>query len=154
MFPGSTLDVHTKWNSYPHPEGQLYFHRKLPNYDVVTEANIHRQETESRVAGCLKLIDDTIFQQQIIVPPSSELFIELDESPFSCAYYFVNHDARRIFWLEQITTELLDMGTIVSDSHLGVYLNHFSVVYPSHVNRHSFSKTLLGACGVLPNAHV
>jgi hypothetical protein len=80
------------------------------------------------VTGCLKSIDDLILQQQIKVPPSSELYIELDEPPYSCAYYFVNHDTRRIFWLEQTSTELLDMGTIVSDSHLGAYQS-FSVVY-------------------------
>lgn len=136
----SSLDIQTEWNSYPHPEGQLYFHRRLPNYDVVTEANIHRQETENRVAGCLKFIDDTIFQQQIIVPPSSELFIELDESPFSCAYYFVNHDARRIFWLEQTSTELLDMGTIVSDSHLDTALERLYWVHVEFFPMHMYAQ--------------
>lgn len=149
----SSLDVHTKWNSYPHPEGQLYFHKKLPNYAVVTEANIHRQETESRVTGCLKLIDDTIFQQQITVPPSSELFIELEESPFSCAYYFVNHDARRIFWLEQITTEMLDMGTIVSDSHLDTAFQRLYWVhvefFPMHMYRQVSPQVVDDLIGVM-----
>lgn len=133
----SSLDVRKKWSSYPHPEGQLYFKTRFSNYDVVTEANIHRQETEIQVTSCLKFIDDTIFQQQIVVPPSSELFIELDESPFSCAYYFVNHDARRIFWLEQTSTELLDMGSIVSESHLDTALQRLYWVhvefFPMHV---------------------
>ncbi|KAG2139477.1 hypothetical protein BD769DRAFT_1431984 [Suillus cothurnatus] len=133
----SSLGIQTEWKSYPHPEGQLYFHRRLPNYDVVTEANIHRQETEDRVSGCLKSIDDRILQQQIKVPPSSELYIELDESPFACAYYFVNHDTRRIFWLEQTSTELLDMGTIVSDSHLDTALQRLYWVhvefFPMHM---------------------
>ena len=89
----------------------------------MTEANVHREDTERRVTDWLKLIDETISQQQVIVPPSSELFIELDESVPSCAYYFVNHDTRRIFWLEHTSTELLDMGMVVSSSHIGVYLN-------------------------------
>lgn len=136
----SPLDIQTKWNSHPHPEGQLYFHRRHPNYDVVTEANIRRQETENRVTGCLKLIDDTISQQQIIVPPSSELFIELDESPFSCAYYFVNHDTRRMFWLEQTSTELLDMGTIVSDSHLDTALERLYWVHVEFFPMHMYAQ--------------
>ncbi|KAG1902152.1 uncharacterized protein F5891DRAFT_1024977 [Suillus fuscotomentosus] len=133
----STLDTQTKWNSYPHPEGQLYFQARLANYVVVTEANVYRQETESQVSGCLKFIDDIISQQQIIIPPSSELFIELDEFPLSCAYYFVDHDTRRIFWIEQTSTELLDMGTIVSDSHRDIALERLYWVhvefFPMHI---------------------
>ncbi|KAG2342276.1 hypothetical protein BDR05DRAFT_886483 [Suillus weaverae] len=142
-----------KWNSYPHPEGQLYFQTRLPNYVVVTEANVHRQETENRVTGCLKFIDDTILQQQIIVPPSSELFIELDESPFSCAYYFVDHDARRIFWLEQTSTELLDMGTIVSDSHPDTALERLYWVhvefFPMHMHAQVSPQVIDDLIGVM-----
>lgn len=133
----SPLDTPLRWNSYSHPEGQLYFQRRLPNYDVVTEANVHREETERQVTGWLKLIDETISQREITVPPSSELFIELDESLFSCAYYFVNHETRRIFWLEKTSTELLDMGLIVSDSHIDTALEKLYWVhvefFPMHI---------------------
>ncbi|KAG1753639.1 uncharacterized protein EDB91DRAFT_1242618 [Suillus paluster] len=133
----STVATPLTWNSYSHPEGQSYFQRRLPNYDVVTEANIHRQETERQVTGWLKFIDETISHRQIIVPSSSELFIELDESIFSCAYYFVNHETRRIFWLEQISTELLDMGLVVSSSHIDTALERLYWVhvefFPMHI---------------------
>ncbi|KAG1786873.1 uncharacterized protein HD556DRAFT_1247696 [Suillus plorans] len=137
ISPSSTLGMQTKWSSYPHPEGQLYFQARLANYVVVTEANVYRQETENQVSGCLKFIDDMISQQQIMMPPSSELFIELDESPLSCAYYFVDHDTRRIFWIEQTSTELLDMGMIVSDSHRDIALERLYWVhvefFPMHI---------------------
>jgi hypothetical protein len=112
-----------EWTSHSHPEGQLYFQRRFPKFGVVTEANVHREETEEEVLGWLKCIDDFISQQDIAMPPLSELFIELDESESTCSYYFVNHDTRRLFWLEQISTELLDMGMVVSNTHIGTHTN-------------------------------
>ncbi|KAG1745330.1 hypothetical protein EDB19DRAFT_1826874 [Suillus lakei] len=126
----SSLDMPTKWKSHSHPEGQL-----KPMF-------IGKRTEAPGGTGWLKFIDDTILQQQIIVPPSSELFIELDESPFSCAYYFVNHDTRRIFWLEEISSELLDMGTIVSTSILGCIRIISPVTYP-HMSATTVLKTVL-----------
>jgi hypothetical protein len=112
-----------EWVPHSHPEGQLYFQRRFPNFGVVTEANVYREETENRLHGWLKFIDDLISQQEVTMPRLSELFIELDESEPTCSYYFVNHDTRRLFWLEQISTEMLDMGMVVSNSHIGTH-NH------------------------------
>ncbi|KAG2136726.1 hypothetical protein DEU56DRAFT_805603 [Suillus clintonianus] len=151
----SSLDSNSNWDSYPHPEGQRYFHKRLTSYDVVTEANVCRQETEHRVTGCLKYIDDTIFQQQITVPPKSELFIELDldESIFSCAYYFVDHDTHRIFWLEHISTEALDIGTIVSSSHLDTAFERLYWVhvefFPMHMHAQISPKVVDDLIGVM-----
>jgi hypothetical protein len=104
----------------------------------VTEANLHSEETERGVDSWLTFIDNIISQQQIAVPPSSELFIELDESLSSCAYYFVNQDTRRLFWLEQMSTEQLNMGTVVSSSHIGTHSKLFRVSYP-----HELAETAL-----------
>jgi len=134
-----------------HPEGQLYFQRRCPNYGVVTEANVHIQDTASQVDGWIKFIDDIISHHQITIPTLSELFIELD-GPY-CTYYFVNHEARRLFWLEQTSTELLDMGMVVSDSHRGMHPNLSASPRYSQISRHRVRETVLGARGILPNAH-
>ncbi|KAJ8585383.1 hypothetical protein M405DRAFT_825154, partial [Rhizopogon salebrosus TDB-379] len=126
-----------EWTSHSHPEGQLYFQRRFPKFGVVTEANVHREETEEEVLGWLKCIDDFISQQDIAMPPLSELFIELDESESTCSYYFINHDTRRLFWLEQISTELLDMGMVVSNTHIDMALERLYWVhvefFPMHI---------------------
>lgn len=140
------------WKSHLHPEGQLYFQRKFPSYAVVTEANVHIQETESRVGGWIKFIDDIISHHQITIPTLSELFIELDGS--YCTYYFVNHETRRLFWLEQISTELLDMGMVVSDSHRGMHPNQSASPRYSQISRYRVREAVLGARGILPNAHI
>jgi len=117
---GSTTK--SSWNPHLHPEGQLYFQRQFTDFSVVTEANLNNQDIENGVHSWLKSIQDIISTHQVTVPPSSELFIELDDSLSSCAYYFVNHHTRQLFWLEQTTTELLDMGMVVSGSHVGTHL--------------------------------
>lgn len=144
----------SSWNPYLHPEGQLYFQRQFSNYAVVTEANLHRKDIENRVHSWLESIDDIIAEQQMEVPPSSELFIELDDSLSSCGYYFVNHRTRRLFWLEQTTTELLNIGMVVSPSHVGMHLDLFRIGYPHNSRRHSFGKALLDSCRALPYAYL
>ncbi|OAX42603.1 hypothetical protein K503DRAFT_796989 [Rhizopogon vinicolor AM-OR11-026] len=142
--PGSLLgassppDPSARWNSYSHPEGQLYFQRRIcPNYGVVTEANVHRKQIGDCLDGWLKNIDEIISQRQITIPPSSELFIELDESLSSCTYYFVNHGTKQLFWLEQTTTELLDMGMVVSPSHIETALKRLYWVHVEFFPMHT-----------------
>lgn len=96
---------------------------KRDRFSVVTEENVLNVETDNLVSSYLALIEKRILECGIILPQSCELFVELwfDESSqtSTCAYYFVDHHIRCLFWLEPTSSELLDMGMVVSDSHLG-----------------------------------
>ncbi|KAG1823471.1 uncharacterized protein BJ212DRAFT_1476352 [Suillus subaureus] len=141
--PGLRLRTSTqsKWLSCIHPEGQLYFHMKCGHLSVVTEENVLNIETDNLVSSYLAVIEKRIVECGIILPQTCELFIELrfDEPPqtTTCAYYFVDHHSRCLFWLEPTSSELLDMGMLVSDSHLDTALERLYWVhvefFPMHV---------------------
>ena len=79
------------------------------------------KEVDENVSNWLAIIDKKILQCGVTLPQSCELFVELHEQPHTstCAYYFVDHHTRCLFWLEPTSSELLDMGMVVSDTHLG-----------------------------------
>lgn len=96
---------------------------KCGHFSVVTEENVLNNETDILLSSYLTVIERRILECGILLPQACELFVELrfDESPqtSTCAYYFVDHYSRCLFWLEPTSSELLDMGMVVSDSHLG-----------------------------------
>lgn len=140
---GLRLRTSTKsnWLSFIHPEGQLYFYMKRGHLSVVTEENVLNIETDNLVSSYLAVIEKRILECGIILPQTCELFVELrfDEPPqtSTCAYYFVDHHSRRLFWLEPTSSELLDMGMLVSDSHLDTAMERLYWVhvefFPMHV---------------------
>ncbi|KAG1753634.1 uncharacterized protein EDB91DRAFT_1285986 [Suillus paluster] len=141
--PGLRPRTSTKsnWLSFTHPEGQLYFHMQRGHFSVVTEENVLNTETDNLVSAYLALIDKRVLEYGIVLPQACELFVELrfDEPPqtSTCAYYFVDHHSRSLFWLEPTSSELLDMGMLVSDSHLDTALERLYWVhvefFPMHV---------------------
>ncbi|KAG1902145.1 uncharacterized protein F5891DRAFT_1024927 [Suillus fuscotomentosus] len=143
IAPGLRLRTSTtsSWLSLTHPEGQLYFHMKRDRFSAVTEENVLNVETDNLVSSYLALIEKRILECGIILPQACELFVELrfDESSqtSTCAYYFVDHHSRCLFWLEPTSSELLDMGMVVSDSHLDIALERLYWVhvefFPMHV---------------------
>ncbi|KAG2154281.1 uncharacterized protein EDB93DRAFT_193700 [Suillus bovinus] len=131
----------SNWLSFIHPEGQLYFHMKRDRFSVVTEENVSNIETDNLVSSYLAIIEKRILECGITLPQTCELFVELrfDEPPrtSTCAYYFVDHHSHCLFWLEPTSSELLDMGMLVSDSHLDTALERLYWVhvefFPMHV---------------------
>lgn len=131
----------SKWLSFVHPEGQLYHHMKCGHFSVVTEENVLNNETDNLLSSYLTVIENRILECGILLPQACELFVELrfDESSqtSTCAYYFVDHYSRCLFWLEPTSSELLDMGMVVSDSHLDTALERLYWVhiefFPMHV---------------------
>jgi hypothetical protein len=103
---------------------------KRGNLSVVTEENVSNIDTDNLVSSYLAVIEKRILECGMILPQTCELFVELrfDESPqtSTCAYYFVDHDNHCLFWLEPTSSELLDMGMLVSNSHLGACLVFFT----------------------------
>jgi len=125
---------------------------------VVTEENVSNSVTDDLVSDWLALIEKRILECGVELPQACELFVELrsDELPHvsTCAYYFVDHHSRCLFWLEPTSSELLDMGMLISDSHLGVFsflpFDNGLLTF----NRYCNGKTLLGACGIFPDARL
>jgi hypothetical protein len=49
---------------------------------------------------------------------TTELFLEPSDDLESCGYYVVDHSTHSEFWLDQVSTEFLDFGRVVSISSL------------------------------------
>jgi hypothetical protein len=81
------------------------------------------EQIDKAVSEGVAVIEKRVLECGITLPQACELFVELrfDEPPHAstCAYYFVDHHSRSLFWLEPTSSELLDMGMLVSNSHLG-----------------------------------
>ncbi|OAX42608.1 hypothetical protein K503DRAFT_710226 [Rhizopogon vinicolor AM-OR11-026] len=141
--PGLRAHVNTKskWLSFTHPEGQRYFQMQQARFSIVTEENVLNKDIGPSVSNWLAIIEQRIVEYGVTLPQACELFVELrfDELPHTstCAYYFVDHHSRSLFWLEPTSSELLDMGMLVSDSHLSIALERLYWVhvefFPMHI---------------------
>ncbi|KAF9236646.1 hypothetical protein BU15DRAFT_76746 [Melanogaster broomeanus] len=129
-FPGAQPHVPARLrprtgDASVHPEGQTYFVLYNGEFPVVTEANLEEVETEARILDSLRVVKRELQCQDIKVPPRCELFLELDEDRSVCHYYFADHVSKGLFWLEDMSTELLNTPTAMSPSHLETALEKF-----------------------------
>jgi hypothetical protein len=99
-----------------HPEGQLYFYQ--PGLRAVTECFLFDRLIFVKITFWLERVSQLLSAQQMVVPISSELFLELEEETNSCKYYFVDHGTRRLFWLDGGRTDDLELPPVSSDDHL------------------------------------
>lgn len=103
--------------AFTHPEGQPYFHHTA-GLRVVTEAWLYDSETMAKVSSWAKSIEDALRIKDIKLSDTMELFLEPREDMKSCGYYLVEHGTHTIFWLDQVSTDVLGLGQVVSISHL------------------------------------
>ena len=126
------LPEDVSWASFVHPEGQLYFTRVLPKFRVVVDLNVHDPSHEF-IHSWVKQMEDFVTLQDIQLPAGAlELYLEPHEyEPYqSCSYYFVSHSSRKVFWLEEVSTDSLGIAPVVSDTHFGAYMNLLSFPIP------------------------
>lgn len=57
--------------------------------------------------------------QQLPITVSTEIMLQLDQSDENaCGYYIIDHDTGSMFWLDEVSTEELDILPAVSLTHL------------------------------------
>ncbi|EGN92905.1 hypothetical protein SERLA73DRAFT_156742 [Serpula lacrymans var. lacrymans S7.3] len=131
LCTGRTASLPPTWSSFIHPEGQRYYYCDGLKLRVVTEENMDDPHVATAVSFCVKWIEDTLWQRNIELPDSAELFLQLEDTQEnSCSYYFVDHASRTEFWIDKMDTESLDMDPVVSASHLNLALEK---LYWTHV---------------------
>lgn len=125
IFTAETCGTSTpsvlKWRRLTHPEGQPYFVLTGEfEFAVVTAATIEDVQTEGQILDYAKLATKELQYRGITVPLGCELVLELGDDYISCNYYFVDHVAKRLFWLTDVQTESFDIPPAKSPSHLGI----------------------------------
>jgi hypothetical protein len=105
----------SQWSAYTHPEGQLYFYRRSAPR-IVTEAYIYNLDIMAKVSSWSRLIEELIAEKNIVLSDDVELFLQIEED--DCAYYLVDHATRTEFWLDELSTDDINIPGVVSTSHL------------------------------------
>jgi hypothetical protein len=111
------------WIPSEHPEGALYFsqcHKLIKK--VYTDAYLYDPTTLEQLTACLEQITDMIRNANIDVS-KNELVLDLqrgDDGEILCGYYFVDHAARLLFWLEafDISPLLSEVQGATMPSHI------------------------------------
>jgi hypothetical protein len=105
------------WTVHTHPEGQQYFYRDS-KLRIVTEAYLYRKETMEKISHWSKIIEDLLIQRNLVISDNVELFIQFDDDTNSCAYYLIDHSSRTQFWIDPMSTDVLNLPQVESSSHL------------------------------------
>jgi hypothetical protein len=83
------------WENVVHPEGAVYFYDATRH--IFTDANLRRK-------GLLKTINHLAHQLLLkasdVIDDSTHLVLELQAKEDACNYYFVQHNKRLLFWLQ------------------------------------------------------
>lgn len=104
------------WESVVHPEGALYFHDATRH--VFTDANLRSKRLLKAINH---LAHQLLLQASDIIDDSTHLVIELQVKEDACNYYFVQHDKRLLFWLQDYDEPICiyeRVKGVKSDTHI------------------------------------
>jgi len=137
------------WIEFIHPEGIKYYYH--PVRRIITDSNIKNEHILQVVYRALTLLDMRLNAQGLILPPTTEVTLEVDlnlgstdeagntteNGPPIVKYYFVDHAQKTEFWLEKTTTAMLKCPPVTSYTHLKYlfrqhYWTHIEF-YPMHL---------------------
>lgn len=103
-----------------HPEGRRYAYNTMEDgISVVTEAHVSDSGVAAQLEKCLAMLRDIAARENVQLPATTDLFLEIVEDMETCNYWFADHANRSVFWLHQVDTDMVGLP----DSHS---LNHLS----------------------------
>jgi len=113
------------WEALTHPEGALYFFH--PDRRIYTNAYLCDHETYAEIEDFAALLDDMLKVAKVELPPDAELALELEDNleqdpPHHWCYYYVNHAARALFWLQdyEVTQDIVRLKGVKTASHISM----------------------------------
>ncbi|KAF8960344.1 hypothetical protein BDZ97DRAFT_1922248 [Flammula alnicola] len=128
------------WIRYAHPEGARYFYH--PEKKVYTDADVYDPPILEHMMEVIERLENSIPIGKSL-PDNWVIMIDVgykkDSDGFECTYYYVDHDARAIFFLDTFDTVDMDSTWEVrgakTDLHLGYEIQaqywYFVQLYPS-----------------------
>jgi len=113
----ATRPIHLppQWSASVHPEGKIYFHQNS-GLRVVTESYLYNSVTAENTSAWVIEVEERASKKGFTFTDRTELFLELDGN--DCNYYFVDHGARMLFWIDIYSTSELGISPVASSSHL------------------------------------
>ncbi|TFK88156.1 hypothetical protein K466DRAFT_85636 [Polyporus arcularius HHB13444] len=127
------------WNSYIQPEGQLYFASDATPR-TVTDVNFHDDVKQEKVVRFAELACKIAEARNIVLPETSELYLEPAKTEDSAYYYFVDHATQTVFWLDEHNSESFGLDDVVSETQSAFLLEYqywyHIQCFPSHRAHH------------------
>jgi hypothetical protein len=84
---------------------------------VVTEAYVTERGVAEQLEGWLTTIQSLAAKENVHIPQTTDLFLELDQESGSCSYWFADHAHRTVFWLHDVDTNNAGLPDSYSEHH-------------------------------------
>jgi hypothetical protein len=84
---------------------------------VVTEAYVTELGVAEQLEGWLVTIRALAAKENVHIPQTTDLFLELDQDLGSCSYWFADHAHRTVFWLHDVDTNTTGLPDSYSEHH-------------------------------------
>ncbi|KAI0801229.1 hypothetical protein C8Q74DRAFT_1400073 [Fomes fomentarius] len=94
------------WTTYVNPEGSPYYVNHTKH--IVTDDPIRREEICKKITSWQQQLEVHVNVEGLQMPEDYEYYITVDPKSDRCKYYFVDHTAQVVFWLEEIDPERHD----------------------------------------------
>lgn len=94
----------------------MYFYNHRSR--VLTEAYIYSAPTLKRISYWIDVIERLACRNEIKFTESVEMFLQLDGSDDGCSYYLVDHSTQSEFWLQDYSSEELNLPPSLTLSQL------------------------------------
>ncbi|TFY75367.1 hypothetical protein EWM64_g8648 [Hericium alpestre] len=122
-FPHLTDGGCGNWVRVTHPEGGLYFYDAERR--IFTDAYVYEPAVAEEVEQFVLHINEIVKLQSKLLPPNHELVLEIEPSAWDTGetlwgYYYIDHDTRSQFWLEEFDNSYLtwELSGVASFSHI------------------------------------
>ncbi|KAJ6504484.1 hypothetical protein DFH09DRAFT_1375353 [Mycena vulgaris] len=137
------------WSHYIHPEGRMYFCLRLgvdgdgsSALSIVTESRVDNPDTMARLMLYIEQLGprvDKMCLRHGMARCDIEVYLQLEED--GCGYYLVNLKVKTMFWLDDQTTEDIDLVSgVTSRTHLSLELTALFFSHLEHFSMHLGSK--------------
>jgi len=91
------------WTLSTHSEGKRYAHNQTDTgLSLVTEAQVSDTTVAERLNVCLNAIRTLATEKDVLLPETSDLFLEIDNDANECKYWLADHANRTVFWLHPV----------------------------------------------------
>lgn len=121
------------WTTYVNPEGSPYYVNHTKH--IVTDDPIRREEICKKITNWQQQLEVHVNVEGLQMPEDYEVYITVDPRSDRCRYYFVDHTAQVVFWLEEIDPERhesLNLPLVCSPSVMSRSLSLPSVAARAH----------------------
>jgi hypothetical protein len=107
------------WNVSIHPEGKRYAYNTAEDgISIVTEAHVTDPSVAEQLEISLAMLRDLAAKENVHLPATTDLFLEIDQDTETCSYWFADHAHRTVFWLHQVDTDAAGLPDSHSERHL------------------------------------